>query len=321
MKAVVIDRYGGNEVVEVREAPLPTPGPADVLIRVRAASVNPVDWKIRNGMLRIFTGRSFPKILGSECAGEVVETGAGVKRFRKGDRVIGFPGIRRLGAFAQYVCVEERSAFPLPESITFEPASTLPIAGLTALQALRHLGPVPAGHEVLINGAAGGVGTFAVQLARFAGARVTAVCSAANAVLVRELGAERVIDYSREDFTQGTDRYDLIFDAVSKRSFAECKRVLAPHGLYIATLPAPSVLLNQYLTGFLTRKKARAIMVRPNAGDLAWLSGQIEAGRIRVVIDRVYPLEEVREALAYSETGKARGKVVLREFIGDAGGE
>jgi NADPH:quinone reductase-like Zn-dependent oxidoreductase len=312
MKAVVIDRYGGNEVAEVRDAPRPTPGPQEVLLRVRAAAVNPVDWKIRSGMLKIFTGRSFPKILGSECAGEVAETGAGVTRFQKGDRVIGYPGIKRLGAFAEYVCVPEQSTFSLPASIPFEQAATLPIAGLTALQALRNLGRIAAGHVVLINGAAGGVGTFAVQIARIFGARVTAVCSAANAELVRELGAGRVIDYRREDFTQDADRYDLIFDAVSKRSFAECKRVLAPHGLYIATLPTPAVLLHQYLTGFLSRKKARAIMVRPNAGDLAWLTGQIAAGRLRVVLDRVYPLDAAREALAYSETGKARGKVVLR---------
>lgn len=312
MKAVIIGRYGGNEVVEVREAPLPTPGPEDVLIRVRAASVNPVDWKIRSGMLKVLTGRSFPKILGCECAGEVAETGAGVKRFQKGDQVIGYPGIKRLAAFAEYVCVQERYTFPQPENITCEQAATLPIAGLTALQALRHLGPIPAGHEVLINGAAGGVGTFAVQIARIAGTRVTAVCSAANADLVRNLGAEQVIDYSREDFTQGTACYDFIFDAVSKRSFAECKRVLAPHGLYVTTLPTPSVLLNQYLTGLLRRKRALAILVRPNAEDMAWLTGQITAGRLRVVLDRVYPLEEAREALAYSETGRARGKVVLR---------
>jgi len=312
MKAVVINRYGGNEVIEVREAPLPRPGPEDVLIRVRAASVNPVDWKIRNGMLKVFTGRSFPKILGCECAGEVAETGDGVKGFQKGDQVIGYPGIKRLAAFAEYVCVQERNTFPQPENITFEQAATLPIAGLTALQALRHLGRIAAGHEVLINGAAGGVGTFAVQIARISGARVTAVCSAANAELVRNLGAERVIDYSREDFTKGRDCYDIIFDAVSKRSFAECKYVLAPKGIYVTTLPTPSVLLNQYFTGFLTRKKARAIMVRPNAGDMEWMRGQIEADRLRIVIDRVYPLEEVREALAYSEAGKARGKVVLR---------
>jgi NADPH:quinone reductase-like Zn-dependent oxidoreductase len=311
VKAVVIDSYGGNEVVEVRDAPLPTPGPQEVLIRVRAAAVNPVDWKIRSGLLKIFTGRSFPKILGSECAGEVAETGAGAKGFKPGDRVIGFPGIRRLGAFAEYVCVREESVFPLPAAIPFEQGCTLPIAGLTALQALRTLGRIAEGHEVLINGASGGVGTFAVQIARIAGARVTAVCSAANAELVRELGAARVIDYQREDFTQGTQCYDLIFDAVSKRSFAACKGVLAPHGLYVATLPTPAVLLNQYLTGFLSRRKARAVMVRPNADDLAWLAGQIAAGRLRVVLDRLFPLEEARAALAYSVTGKARGKIVL----------
>jgi NADPH:quinone reductase-like Zn-dependent oxidoreductase len=249
----------------------------------------------------------------------VAATGAGAKRFQKGDRVIGFPGIKRLGAFAEYVCVQEQSVFPLPASIPFEQAASLPIAGLTALQALRNLGRLAAGQEVLINGASGGVGTFAVQIAGILGARVSAVCSAANAELVRELGAGRVIDYRREDFTRGTDRYDLVFDAVAKRSFAECKGVLAPHGLYVATLPTPAVLLNQYLTGFLSRKKARVIMVRPNADDLAWLTGQIEAGRIRVVLDRLYPLEAAREALAYSETGKARGKIVLREVGGDAG--
>jgi NADPH:quinone reductase-like Zn-dependent oxidoreductase len=313
MKAVVIDRYGGNEVVEVREASRPMPRSEEVLIRVRAAGVNPVDWKIRSGKLKVFTGRSFPKTLGCECAGEVAVAGAGVKRFKKGDRVIGYPGIKRLGAFAEYVCVPEQSTFPLPATITFEQAATLPIAGLTALQALRTLGRVAAGQEVLINGASGGVGTFAVQIARIFGARVTAVCSDANAGLVRELGAERVIDYNREDFTQGSDRYDLIFDVVAKRSFAECKRALAPSGLYITTLPTPEVFLNQYLTGFLTRRKARAIMVSPNAGDMAWLTDQIEAGRVRVVLDRVYPLDEAGEAFAYSETGKARGKVVLRE--------
>jgi NADPH:quinone reductase-like Zn-dependent oxidoreductase len=312
MKAVVIDRYGGNEVVAVRDVPRPKPGPADVLIRVRAASVNPVDWKIRNGMIRVITGWSFPKILGSECAGEVAETGVGVQHFQEGDRIIGYPGIRRLAAFAEYVRVKEQNIFPQPQNITFEQASTLPIAGLTALQALRDLGGIDAGHQVLINGAAGGVGTFAVQIARIAGARVTAVCRAANADLVRALGAARVIDYSREDFTQGGDRYDIIFDAVSKGSFAECKNALAPKGVYIATLPTPAVILSQYLTGFFTRKKARAVMVRPNARDMEWIRGQVEAARIRVIIDRVYPLEEIRKAFAYSETGRARGKIVLR---------
>lgn len=312
MKAVVIDRYGGNEVVEVRDMPIPGPGPDDVLIKAYAASINPVDWKIRNGMTKIITGRKFPKILGSECAGEVVETGAHVTRFKKGDLVIGFPGIRRLSAFAEYVCSPEHTAFPKPGSITFEEASTLPIAGLTALQALRDLGRIAAGRNVLINGASGGVGTFAVQIAKIFGAEVTAVCSGPNADLVKGLGADCLLDYTREDFTEGGKRYDIIFDAVSKRSFGECRKALAPKGIYVNTLPVFSVLVNQYLTGFLTRQKARTIMVRPNAADMEWMRTRLGEGRLRVVIDRVFPLEQIREAFAYSETGKARGKVVLK---------
>lgn len=224
MKAVVINGYGGNEVMEVKNVPLPSPGRDDVIIKVHAAAVNPVDWKIRSGMAKILTGRRFPKIIGSECSGEVEEIGPQVTHFKKGDKVIGFPGIRRLAAFAEYVCAAERTTFPMPENIGFEEASTIPVAGLTALQSLRDLGYIARGDRVLINGASGGVGTFAVQIAKLFGANVTAVCSASNADLVRGLGAERVIDYTREDFTEGDGPYDIIFDTVSKRSFAECKR-------------------------------------------------------------------------------------------------
>lgn len=311
MKAVTISGYGGNEVVDIADVPVPVPGEDDVLIKVHAASINPVDWKIRNGMLKIFTGRSFPKILGSECAGEVVETGACVQQFKKGDCVIGYPGIKRLAAFAEYVCVDQGSTFVKPGNVRFEEASTLPIAGLTALQALRDLGKVAEGGHVLINGASGGVGTFAVQIAKILGARVTAVCSAGNAAMVRDLGADRVLDYAREDFTKGGERFDVVFDAVAKRSFAECKRVMAAKGVYVSTLPSASVLLNQYLTGFFTRRTAKAVMVKPNAADMEWMKNHIEAGRIRVVIDKTYPLEQIKEALIYSESGKARGKVVV----------
>jgi NADPH:quinone reductase-like Zn-dependent oxidoreductase len=311
MKAALIDRYGGNEVVEVRDVPQPEPGPDDVLIRVHAAAINPVDWKIRSGMMKIFTGRTFPKILGSECAGEVVATGSRVQRFAKGDQVIGFPGIKRLAAFAEYVCVAEQTTFPKPAKITFAQAATIPIAGITALQALRDQGRLAAGQHVLINGASGGVGTFAVQIAKIFAANVTAVCSGANAELVRGLGADRVIDYICEEFTEGSERYDLIFDAVAKAPFAACKGVLAPKGIYVTTLPTFAVLLNRYLTGYLSSQKARIVMVRPNARDMEWMREQIEAGRIRIVIDREYPLGQIREALAYSEAGKAKGKVVV----------
>jgi NADPH:quinone reductase-like Zn-dependent oxidoreductase len=311
MKAALIGRYGGNEVVEVRDVPQPEPGPDDVLIRVHAAAINPVDWKVRSGMMKLFTGRKFPKILGSECAGEVVATGSRVQRFAKGDQVIGFPGIKRLAAFAEYVCAPEQTTFPKPVNITFAQAATIPIAGITALQALRDQGRLAAGQHVLINGASGGVGTFAVQIAKIFAAKVTAVCSGANAELVRGLGADRVIDYTQEEFTKGSERYDLIFDAVAKAPFAACKRVLAPKGIYITTLPTFAVLLNRYLTGYLSSQKARIVMVKPNVQGMEWMKEQIEAGRIRIVIDREYPLGQIREALAYSESGKAKGKVVV----------
>lgn len=312
MKAVVFNRYGSNDVVEIREVPQPAPGPADVLIKVRAASINPVDWKIRSGMLRIVTGGTFPKILGSECAGEVAGTGSGVTRFKKGDQVVSHPGIRRLGAYAEYVCAAEGATFPKPKNVSFEQASTIPIAGLTALQSLRDLGKIASGGRVLINGASGGVGHFAVQIAKIFGAEVAAVCSGANADFVKGLGADRVIDYRQQDFTTGAERYDLIFDAVAKRSFGECKKVLTAKGIYVNTLPAFSVIVNQYLTGFVTRKKARTVMVKPNAVDMDWMKTQIEAGRIRIVIDRTYPLDQAKEALACSESGRARGKIVLK---------
>jgi NADPH:quinone reductase-like Zn-dependent oxidoreductase len=317
MKAVVIDKYGGNEVVNIMDVSLPAPGRNDVLVKVRAASVNPVDWKIRSGMTKILTGRTFPKILGSECAGKIAGTGAGVTRFQRGDQVVVFPGIRRLGAFAEYVIAAEQNTFLKPHNITFEQASGIPVAGITALQALRDLGHIESGKNVLINGSSGGVGHFAIQIAKLFGARVTAVCSGSNSDFVTDLGADRTIDYVREDFTKGEERYDIIFDAVTKHTFGECKRVLTPMGVYVNTLPTFSVLLNQYVLGFLTGLKAACVMVRPNATDMEWMKAQIEGNRIRIVVDRVYPLENIQEAFAYSETEKARGKIIMKVSTDD----
>jgi NADPH:quinone reductase-like Zn-dependent oxidoreductase len=311
MKAVVIDRYGGNEVLEIRDLPRPVPGPDDIILKVQAASVNPVDWKIRSGMTKVLTGFRFPKVLGSECSGVVAEKGKNVRQFREGDQVIGFPGIRRLAAFAEYTSVREKNVYPKPANISFEQASTIPISGLTALQCLRDLGKIRRGLHVLINGAAGGVGHYAIQIAKIFEAVVTGVCSPGKMAFVTELGADSVLDYTSEDFTKGQERYDIIFDTVSKRSFSECKRVLAPAGIYINTLPTPDVLLNQFVTGHFSSKKARTAMVRPNLSDMDWMKTKIEEGRIRIVIDRTYPLEQVGEAFAYSESEKARGKIAL----------
>jgi NADPH:quinone reductase-like Zn-dependent oxidoreductase len=311
MKAAIFSRYGANDVVEVRDIPVPECGPADVLIRVRAASVNPVDWKVRSGKARFMTGSRFPKVLGNECSGIVATVGSSVRTIQTGEPVIGLPGIRSLGAFAEYCRVPGSAVYPAAQGIPFEQAACLPIAGLTALQALRDKGQVTYTSKVLINGAAGGVGHFAVQIAKIFGAQVTAVCSTGNSEFVRGLGADHVIDRTRDDFTRGGARYDIIFDAVAKSSFGRCKKILAKRGIYISTLPSAAVLLNQYFTGYLFRRKAWSVWVRPNGPDLVWMENQVAAGKLKVSVDRIYRFDQVQEALAYSEAGKARGKIVL----------
>ena len=311
MKAAVFSRYGGNEVVEVKDVPVPTAGPGEVVVRVHAASVNPVDWKVRYGHVKIFTGSKFPKVLGCECAGEIFETGAGAAKFRKGDRVVMYTSVKRLGAFAAYACTAEATVYPIPEGISFEQATSLPIAGLTALQSLRDHGGIGVGQKVLINGASGGVGHFAVQIAKIFGAEVTAVTSGRNAEFVKSLGADRVIDYLKEDFTKGSALYDLVFDAVSMRSFGECKKSLTGRGIYVNTLPNATILL-QFITTFLPARKARSMWVKPSTADIAWMMDQIKGGKVRVVIDQVYPLDRVKDALAASEAGRTRGKIVVK---------
>jgi NADPH:quinone reductase-like Zn-dependent oxidoreductase len=311
MKAIVFHAFGGNDVLEVQEVPRPTPQSDEVLIRVHAAGVNPLDWKIREGQAKILTGSRFPKVLGVECSGEIEEVGSLVKQYKAGDAVIANTGMR-LGAYAEYVAVKEKTVFPKSESIFFADAAALSIAGLTSLQALRDKGRIVPGSKALINGASGGVGTFAIQIAKVLGAEVTAVCSAANAGLVKGLGADHIIDYRQQDFTSSTERYDCIFDAVSAKSFGACKKALTRHGIYINTLPTPAVFWSIFVTSLWPGKKAATMMVAQRASDMAWLCGQVGTGRIKVIIDKVFPLEKVKEAMAYSETGRARGKIILK---------
>ena len=310
MKAAVFNRYGGSDVVEVKDVPVPVPGPGEVLIKVHAASVNPVDWKVRYGQARILTGSKFPKVLGCECAGEIFETGAGAAKFRKGDRVVMYTSVKRLGAFAKYACTVEDRVYPVAEDISFEQAACLPIAGLTALQSLRDHGRIATGKTVLINGASGGVGHFAVQIAKIFGAEVTGVTSSRNAGFVKGLGADKVIDYTKEDFTKGRGLYDLVFDAVSMSSFGACKRVMTGSARYVNTLPNATILV-QFLTALLPGKKARSMWVKPNAADMAWMMEQIRTGKIKVVIEQIYPLDRVKDALAASEGGRTRGKIIV----------
>ncbi|MEH1997319.1 MAG: NAD(P)-dependent alcohol dehydrogenase [Nostoc sp.] len=316
MKAVVIYRYGAAEVLQYEEVEQPKIEPMQLLVKVRASSVNPVDWKIRQGMLSLISGSKFPKILGFDVAGDVVAVGSGVTRFKAGDAIYGstsFPG----GGYAEFAAVRENLVALKPANLNYEEAATVPLAALTALQALRDEGNIQAGQTVLINGAAGGVGIFAVQIAKALGAVVTGVSSTKNLDLVKSLLAERVIDYTQQDFTEDTAQYDIIFDAVGKRSLSQTKRVLKPNGIYITTLPSPEVFLEGVLTVFLPGQKAKFILEKPNTQDLVYLKELIEAGKIRAVIDRTYPLQELAAAHSYSETGRAVGKIALVQPVVD----
>jgi NADPH:quinone reductase-like Zn-dependent oxidoreductase len=316
MRAVLMERYGGRDVLQVRDVAKPQPREGEILVRVRAAGVNPVDWKIRSGQIWPLLPRSFPYLVGAEVGGEVEQVSDGVSRFRPGDEVYAMLPVSRGGGYAEHVVLPASTAAAKPAAFSFEEAAAVPLAGLTALQALRDRGNLAAGQAVLINGAAGGVGTFAVQVAKAMGARVTGVCSAEGASLVLGLGADEVIDYRREDFTRGPERYDMVFDAVANRSFAGCARVLKSQGRYVTTLPGRGVLFWSAmlpvagLVGY--SKRARIVLARPNGEDLELLGGWADQGKLRAVIERVYALEEVQEAHAKSEAGHAHGKIVLR---------
>lgn len=320
VQAVVYCDYGSPEVLRLEEVEKPVPGDSQLLVRVRAAAVNPLDWHYMRGtpyVGRLGMGLRKPEVtrLGVDFAGTVEAVGANVTRFKPGDEVFG----GRMGAFAQYVTVrEDRAVVPKPRNVTFEQAAAVPVAAVTALQALRDQGGLRAGQKVLINGASGGVGTFAVQLAKAFGAEVTGVCSTRNVELVRSIGADRVIDYTKADFTRSADRYDLVIDNVGNRSLSEVRRILKPEGRYVMVggpsgrwiNPFPRVL-QMFVLSPLVGQDMRFFLAELNQQDLTIVRDLIEAGKVTPVIDRRYPLRDIREAIAYLETGRARGKVVV----------
>jgi len=331
MKAVTIDRYGPPDVLRLQEIEKPTVGDDDVLVKIRAASVNPYDWHVMTGLPYIARpqfGLRRPKVagMGADLSGTVEAVGASVTAFRPGDEVFGevdgeVPGqpLLELGSFAEYVCVKEGSVVPKPASLTFEEAAAIPLAGHTALRAVRDQAGVAAGQKVLINGASGGVGTFAVQIAKALGAEVTGVCSTRNLDLVRSIGADQVVDYTRQDFVQGGRRYDVMLDNVGNRTLSECRRVLKPQGTYLASFGQPENrwfgpmlrLVWMAATSAFVSQRTIPLTTRRTREALLDLKGLVEDGRISPVIDRAYPLEEAAEALRYLEAGHARGKVVV----------
>jgi NADPH:quinone reductase-like Zn-dependent oxidoreductase len=317
MKAAVYFEYGPPDVVHIRDVEKPVPKDDEVLIKVRAASVNPVDRLFRGTpyIIRIMTGLRKPKDkrLGRDVAGQVEAVGRNVTQFKPGDEVFGLG----LGAFAEFVCTSERALAMRPNNMTFEQAASAGVAALTALQGLRDKGQIQAGQKVLINGASGGVGTFAVQIARSFGAEVTGVCSTRNVDMVRSIAADRVIDYTKEDFTKGTQRYDLILDCVGNHSLSACRRVLNPNGICvlagggskfwsILTRGLGALMLSRFVS-----QNFVMFMARRSKEDLNILRDLMAAGKVTPVIDRCYGLSDVPQAIRYLEEGHARGKIVI----------
>jgi NADPH:quinone reductase-like Zn-dependent oxidoreductase len=317
MKAIVYEKYGPPEVLQLKEVDKPTPKEDEVLVKVHAASVNYGDLPVLRGepLQRLVGGgllKPKHKILGDDVAGQVVVVGAEVKQFKAGDEVF---GISVFNAFAEYACAAEKHLALKPASITFEQAAAIPFAGITALHGLRDSGKIHSGKKVLINGASGGVGTFAVQIAKTFGAEVTGVCSTSKLDLVRSIGADHVIDYGEEDFTKNGQLYDLILAVGGYHPISDYKRALSPAGIHICVGGSAAQYFQALLLGPLISmvgsKKMGVVMPKPNQEDYVFLSELVEASKLVPVIDRSYPLREVPEALRYLEGGHARGKVVI----------
>jgi len=326
MKAIRYDRYGPSDVLELREIDVPAVGDDEVLVRVRAASVNPLDWHFMRGtpyLVRALAGLSRPRAsaarLGADMAGSVEAVGKNVTEFRPGDEVFG--GLDDRGTLAEYISIRHDGVvLAKPADLTFEQAASVPVAAVTALQALRDKGRVRPGHKVLVNGASGGVGTFAVQIAKAFGAEVTGVCSTANVEMVASIGADQVIDYTREDFTRAGRLYDLLVDIAGNRTLPETRRVLVPKGVLVAVGgpnkgrwigPLGRSVRMAALSPAVSQRMVFFFLAHQNKDDLAVLRELLETGKVTPVIDRTYPLGEVAEAIRYLEEGHASGKVAI----------
>jgi NADPH:quinone reductase-like Zn-dependent oxidoreductase len=320
MKAIIVERYGMPDVLEIKDVEKPTPKDNEVLVKVHAASLNMFDWHLLTAdifLVRLNAGLFKPKnrIPGADVAGRVEAVGKNVTQFKAGDEVYGDLAASGCGSFAEYVAVPEKALALKPVNLTFEEAAAFPMAAVTALQGLRDAGKIQAGHKVLIQGASGGVGSFAVQIAKSFGAEVTAVCSTRNVEQVRALGADHVIDYTKEDFTKNGKQYDVILAVNGYRKLEEYKGSLTPKGIYVMAGGATKQIFEALLRGsFLSEKNGKklgAFTAEPRQADLIYLKGLAEAGKIKPVIDKRYPLSETAQALRYLGEGHARGKVVL----------
>ena len=331
MRAYVLKHYGGPEGSSLMEVPAPAPRPRDILVQVRAAGLNPVDFKFRQGKLRAILRPKLPLVLGNELAGEVVAVGSDVKRFRVGDRVFARVAKDRTGAFAEQACVDEDDAAHMPRNLDFTAAAAVPLAGLTALQALRDELHVEPGQSVFISGGAGGVGTFAIQIAKWLGARVTTTASQRGEALVRSLGCDEVIDYTSQDISKTEARFDAGFDLIGGKTLQQMFEIMKPGTriVSVAALPEPQTAIRDlggrrvlsvlfWLISYGIRARARRagigyryLFMHPSGSDLALLSELIEQEKLKVTVDRTYPFAKIAQALDYVESGRAKGKVVV----------
>jgi NADPH:quinone reductase-like Zn-dependent oxidoreductase len=321
MKAILHTEYGPPDELQLKEVEKPVPKEDEVLIRIHATTVTSSDCNVRNLTfcptlfllpMRIQFGLRKPRIhrLGTDLAGEVEAVGKDVKRFRKGDQVFG-RSVLGLGAHAEYICIPENGALTMkPANTTWEEAASIPFAN-TALYFIRDLGNIQAGQKVLVNGASGSIGTFAVQLATYYGAEVTGVCSTTNLEMVKSLGADEVIDYTKQDFTESGETYDVIFDVVGKLPYSRCRNSLKNNGIYLAALPTLAIILQALWTSMIVGKKVKFGDAVATAENLIFLKELTEAGKLKAVIDRRYPLAQTAEAFRYVEKGHKRGNVVI----------
>jgi NADPH:quinone reductase-like Zn-dependent oxidoreductase len=331
MRAYVLRHYGGPEGSLLMDVPAPTPRPRDILVEVRAAGLNPVDFKFRQGKLRAILRPKLPFVLGNELAGEVIAVGSDVKRFRVGDHVFARVAKERAGAFAEQACVDEDHAALMPRNLDFTAAAAVPLAGLTALQALRDELRVEPRQKVFISGGAGGVGTFAIQIAKWFGAHVTTTASKRGEALVRSLGCDAVIDYTVQDIASEQARFDAGFDLIGGKTLAQMFEIMKPGTriVSVAALPEPQTAIRDlggrralsaifWLISFGIRSRARRagisyryLFMHPSGSDLALLAELIERGKLKATVDRTYPFAKIAEALDYVQSGRAKGKVVV----------
>ncbi len=312
MKAIITNKYGGVEVLKHQEVEKPVIKDDEILVQVHACSVNPIDWKVRRGDFKILTGRKPPRILGGDYAGIVAEVGRQVTKYKTGDAVWGFVEAFNRGTYAEFIKVKAEEIGPKPKNLSFEEAASIPLVGLTAYQALVYSGRLKKGDHIIVNGCSGGVGLAGVQIAKALECKVTGVCSTNNLQLARNLGADDVIDYTKQDVLKCAGCYDIFFDVVANKTFSQAKMTLKPEGIYVRLLPSFQSMILGPLINMFSAKKVKIMDCKSSTKDLAVLKEMVENGKLVPLIEKVYPLEQVHEAHTRSETGRVVGKLVLK---------